>query len=68
MALTARAAYDAKETLVDICCRASAAIVADASAAWPAQVAEEFLAVAHGLTRSPRRDRISGSLCAKPQA
>ena len=28
MALTARAAYDAKETLVDVCCRASAAIVA----------------------------------------
>ena len=43
--------------------RASAAMVADKSAAWPMRVAEDFLSVAHGLTRSPRRDRISGIVC-----
>jgi len=58
MALTARGPYDGKETLVDACCRASAAAVADKAAAWPTGVAEDFLSVAHALTRSPRRDRI----------
>ncbi len=40
--------------------RASAAAVADKAAAWPTGVAEDFLSVAHALTRSPRRDRICG--------
>ena len=34
--------------------------MADKAAAWPTGVAEDFLSVAHALTRSPRRDRICG--------
>jgi len=59
MALTARPAYDASETIVDRCCRVSAAIVADRAAGWPSARAEEFLDIANMLTCSPRRDRIS---------
>lgn len=59
MTLTARPAYDASETIVDRCCRASADIVADPAAGWPSPRAEEFLDIANMLTCSPRRDRIS---------
>ena len=59
MALTSRPAYDAAETIVDRCCRATAEIVADPAAGWPSKIAQELLNVANGLTCSPRRDRIS---------
>ena len=58
MALTARPAFDDNETIVDRCCKATASIIADKAAHWPAETADRFLAVALGLTCSPRRDRM----------